>query len=956
MRLWQSLLALTAFWAALYLPGLGGPELKGEEGRRILPALEMLKSGDWILPVMEGQPYVRKPPLINWAIATSVSAAGTISEFTARLPSALSVLAMALGGAVLLCRFIAGPGATAADQARAAFLIGLMLLVHAGMFSKGRLAEIEALYGALTGIAIALWIHLWREEASPWLTYSLPWFWLGLGLLAKGPPHLFFFYGVVVAVLWKARSLRELWHPAHAAGIVLMLGVFAPWAVAVRGRLAASQTDVKAGATWIDQLTERFSFAQFDAINWLTGPLWALLIILPWGLLLPIYWRRLPQLAGPSGSRDAALADGLRWGVMITAALVLVIPATRPRFVQPLTLPALALCALILWRVAPALWQAWWSRVALGAAALLSIAGVIAPMLVPAIRASTHNALIASLATGGVALAVWRLWVSFRRLRQPIHLALATGLVGLLLSTIYTATVIPAKTPRDDTRPVGARLTQIIGPRQLVIVNPGETPSPLHWRFYLGSPHTVVRRLSEVPAQADFLLVPARLADSPAHRQRLTERLGFSREILRFTDALHNEFALWSREATTAEKDKTPFDGIHIQIISNNWPGFRGTGGIGHAIDAAPPLTWNLDDGTNILWKTAITKHGMSSPVIAGSRLILTAADDVARQVLCYDINSGSLLWHHDADDIPGSPQSGLPTVLQEAGLASPTPAANTRFIAAIFATGELVCVDMNGQRVWAKHLGIPENPYGHASSLISHKNLLIVQYDQKQDSKLLAFDFDSGKPAWEAKRDSISWSSPILIDNHGRTEIILTDSQSVASYDPRSGTLYWRVNCLGGEVASSAAYADGVVFVANEGSKATALDISRHDAEPTVLWHWEGVLPDSSSPVATRDYVVIATAFGNVTCLNAKTGEVHWEHEFDQGFNSSPILVNERVYLIDSSGAMQVFKMDRKFELLGTAELQENAYATPAFVGSRMFIRGLNHIFGIGTENPGEQ
>ncbi len=547
MRLWQTLLALTALWTALYLPGLGSPELKGEEGRRILPAIEMLKTGDWILPVMEGQPYVRKPPLINWLIATSVSATGPVSEFSARLPSALSVLALALAGAVLLRRFLAGPGASPSDQARAALLLGLMLLVHTGLFSKGRLAEIEALYVALTGIALALWIHLWHREATPWLTWTLPWLWLGLGLLAKGPPHLFFFYGILIAVLWKAGSLRELRHPAHAAGLLLMLAVFMPWALAVKGRLSTVKTDLDAGATWIDQLTERFSFDQFDLINWLTGPLWALFIILPWAWVLPVRWKQLPSLAGPAGSRDTALADGLRWGVALTAAAVLIIPATRPRFVQPLTLPALTLCALIVWRGLPTLWQTRWSRLALATTALLSAAGLAAPFLIPTLRQSPHNAIIATLATAGVALATWRLWITFRHARQPLHLALATTLVAILLSAINAATVIPARKSRDDTRPVGTRLSSLIGPRHLAIVNPGETPSPLHWRFYLRSPHTVVRRLSQVPAHADFLLVPTRQADSPEQRQRITRTLGFRHEILRFTDALGNDFTLWSR-------------------------------------------------------------------------------------------------------------------------------------------------------------------------------------------------------------------------------------------------------------------------------------------------------------------------------------------------------------------------------------------------------------------------
>ena len=547
MRLWQTIFVLIALWAALYLPGLGGPELKGEEGRRVLPAIEMLKSGEWILPEMEGQPYVRKPPLINWAVAASISAMGRVSEFSVRLPSALSVLGLALAGAVLLRGFIAGRSASASDQARAALVFGIMLLVHAGMFSKGRLAEIEALYVAVTGVACALWLHLWREQASPWLTFTLPWFWLGLGLLAKGPPHLLFFYGIVIAVLWKGRALRELWHPAHAAGIALMLAVFMPWAVAVKGKLAALNTETKAGATWIDQLTERFSFQQFDVVDWLTGPAWALLIILPWGLVLPFFWRRLVSVSAEADERDAAILNGLRWGVVVTAAAVLLIPATRPRFVQPLALPALALCAVVFWRGLPGVWSHWWNRLAVAAMMMLTLIGVTAPFFVPVLRDSRHNAIVASLATTGIALGVWRLWMKFRHVRPPLRPALATALVAVLLSAINAATLIPARTSREDTRPVGARLSALVGQNHLTIINPGSTPSPLHWRFYLTPPHTVVRRWSEVPATTEFLLVPTRQADSPEQRERLIERMGFPQEVMRFTDALNNSFALWSR-------------------------------------------------------------------------------------------------------------------------------------------------------------------------------------------------------------------------------------------------------------------------------------------------------------------------------------------------------------------------------------------------------------------------
>jgi outer membrane protein assembly factor BamB len=386
--------------------------------------------------------------------------------------------------------------------------------------------------------------------------------------------------------------------------------------------------------------------------------------------------------------------------------------------------------------------------------------------------------------------------------------------------------------------------------------------------------------------------------------------------------------------------------------IQKNWTSFRGPIANGHAAHANPPLNWSAKEGRNILWKTKVPKHGMSSPVVWENRLFLTGADDLTRQIYCFETDTGKLLWQHDVSGIPGYPHDGLlPDVLEETGFAAPTATTNGRYVAAIFATGELVCVNMKGERIWAKHLGIPKNHYGHASSLISHKNMLFVQYDQDDNSQLLAFDLTSGNPAWHVKRDVISWSSPILIDNKGRMELILTNNKAVDSYDPKTGKLLWHVECLGGEVAPSAAYADGLVCVANESATASAIDVGNHGSGPKILWQWDETLPDAASPLANEDFLIIPTGFGVVSCLDVKTGKVFWEHEFDDGFYSSPILVNDRVYIIDLNGRMQIFKMDDEFELLGTSPIGEDAYATPAFVGDRIYIRGLTHLSCIGKQ-----
>lgn len=377
------------------------------------------------------------------------------------------------------------------------------------------------------------------------------------------------------------------------------------------------------------------------------------------------------------------------------------------------------------------------------------------------------------------------------------------------------------------------------------------------------------------------------------------------------------------------------------------WPGFRGAGGIGQAANVNPPADWNAKDGKNTLWKVALPKHGMSSPVVCQDRLFLTGADETSRQVYCLDAGTGGLNWTHDVKDLPDAPAAGtLPRVLDETGYAAPSPITDGEYVAAIFGTGELVCLDVSGNLQWSKHLGMPANHYGHASSLISHGKKLYVQYDQQENSRLLAFDLESGTLLWQVERLAISWSSPIIIDNGGRTELILSNSKSVDSYDPATGRQLWHMDCLGGEVATSPAYADGIVFVANDGVAATAISIGGQEKAAAILWQWEGDLPDTSSPVASDKFLLLPTSFGVVTCLDAKLGKVLWQHEFDVGFSSSPTIVQDRVYIVDISGVVHIFKLSDKFEPITQCDMGEAVYATPAFAGNRIFVRGLSQVY----------
>src|SRR5215831_3690638 len=212
----RAVFVVVLVWAVIYLPALGSIAIKGEEGRRILPAVRMLETGNYIVPQVGSNPYFRKPPLVNWLVAMSFRIFGVRNEWTARLPSAVAVLAVAIAF-VTVARGRLGPTGS--------IVAALVWMTNIGMIEKGRLIEIEALYISLCGLAIIFWLSFFVERKSPWLIWVPAFIFLGFGLLAKGPTHLIFFYAIVFAVLWHWKGWRLLMHPAHFVALAIMLGI-----------------------------------------------------------------------------------------------------------------------------------------------------------------------------------------------------------------------------------------------------------------------------------------------------------------------------------------------------------------------------------------------------------------------------------------------------------------------------------------------------------------------------------------------------------------------------------------------------------------------------------------------------------------------------------------------------------------------------------------------------------
>lgn len=464
-RGWVDYLVILLLWAALYLPGLGVNEFRLEEPHRVEPAIGMLDSGNWSQPMVWGEPYYRKPPLTNWLIATGLWCAGGVSEFAARLPSVLLVLALALAARGTAGRWAGrGPALGAA----------IMVLSCSAMLDKGRLCEIEAGYTALSGIAMLVWLQGWAKgplSAGRWAVIGLL---LGAGVLAKGPPHLLFFYGLILVLTAADGRWRELLKLPHLVGVFCLAALALAWLWSTRAGLA------QAKGTWASELVGRFGGAG-GAVKWgkiFSNPLSSMLNLAPWVFL--VLGR--PWLDTVSEGQECArrFLRRVPWYVLAVIVILPMVPAYRPRY----SMPAYAVAALTL---------AWWSeqiapssRTGRIWAKLILFAAVMAlPAGAVSIWLNHGQWLWTALVLTGIGLGV-AAWARRKSMETPLsrwHVT-ALALAALALTGWGIATPILARGGPYRTAAAGVAAHLAPG-EKFVALRPGHLPFLiyLHGRF-----------------------------------------------------------------------------------------------------------------------------------------------------------------------------------------------------------------------------------------------------------------------------------------------------------------------------------------------------------------------------------------------------------------------------------------------------------------------------------------
>jgi outer membrane protein assembly factor BamB len=426
---------------------------------------------------------------------------------------------------------------------------------------------------------------------------------------------------------------------------------------------------------------------------------------------------------------------------------------------------------------------------------------------------------------------------------------------------------------------------------------------------------------------------------------------------------------------------------------SKHWPSFRGLFATGVADGQNPPTTWNVEKAQNIKWKTPIPGMAHASPVIWGDRVFITTAitsdtsaklrvglygdvapdKDISKhiwKVYCLDKKSGKIVWERTAFE-------GVPKVKRhtKATQANSTPATDGKNLVALFGAEGLYCYDFSGKLVWKKDLGMldsgwfydPDYQWGHGSSPIIYKNLLIVQCDIQKNSFIAAYDLKDGKQVWQTQRDEIpSWGTPTIHEGKSRVELIANGTKYIRGYDPLTGKELWK---LGGnsEITTPTPFvAHDLIFVTSGyrpiqpiyairlGASGDISLADKAESNEHVAWSKQRGGPYMPTPIVYGDYLYVCANNGGLTCYNAKTGEQIYRNRLGgQGsgyaFTASPIAADDKIYFTSEDGEIFVVKAGPQYELLATNSMHEVCMATPAISEGMILVRTQGHVLGIG-------
>lgn len=381
---------------------------------------------------------------------------------------------------------------------------------------------------------------------------------------------------------------------------------------------------------------------------------------------------------------------------------------------------------------------------------------------------------------------------------------------------------------------------------------------------------------------------------------------------------------------------------VALCVAAADWPQFRGAGGTGVSPETGLPTRWSPTE--NVRWKAELPGRGVSSPIVVGGRVYLTASSGYQQRrlhVLCFDAATGAKQWERQLQ------ATGDTLCHPKTCMAAPTPVSDGTRVCALFATGDLACLDQQGNLLWYRSLAGDyrniTNQVGMAASPILWRDVLIVPMENVGESFAAGLDKLTGQNRWKVGRPrDINWPTPLLRERSGRAEVLFQAPQELAAYDPATGRKLWAYTGEGMTAVPSLAVAEGLIVLSGgvalrpphasaTGGQERKLN-GKEEPAPQVVWKSIKLRPAYASPLyyQGRLYAINNSSI-LLNCADVHTGNVIWQQRVKGPFSASPVAADDKLYLVNEDGLTTVLRSGDVPQILSTNPLGEPMLATPA-------------------------
>jgi outer membrane protein assembly factor BamB len=412
--------------------------------------------------------------------------------------------------------------------------------------------------------------------------------------------------------------------------------------------------------------------------------------------------------------------------------------------------------------------------------------------------------------------------------------------------------------------------------------------------------------------------------------------------------------------------------------VAENWPQWRGPKNDGHSSEKGLPSEWGPD--RNVAWRFKLPGQGESTPCVWDDRIFLTSSAGSDVVLMCVGTD-GKEKWRRPLSNT-GEDRNG-PDRASDASASCSTDGKHVWSYVGGKQTGKLTCHDLDGNPVWEKNLqdyGKFSIQFGTHWTPVLYKGRLYLQVMHRAAQKLVCLEAASGKEVWQVERPGADnppktktespdvYASATIWEGQGGPLLVAHGNDYCTGHRLENGEEVWRVAGLNPTsnrawrfVSCPMVSPDLIVVPSCKngptvgfnpvGAKGTI-----EPGNPAELWRLTSsqvTTPDVPTPLRVGDIVYIVAAGGGITALDAKTGARHYSGQpTTRGLHrASPVFADGKIYVAGREGGTAVVKAGPKYELVATNTLPDKFYACPVVSGGRIYLRGYDSLWAIGTK-----